>query len=75
MGLTKTRRLLIRWSPLVSKSASKCHDGKMLVPSTRNREETKMNITTIGLDLAKNVFHVVCFDNRGKELKKTEVTA
>ncbi|MCF6266370.1 MAG: IS110 family transposase [Desulfuromusa sp.] len=29
-----------------------------------------MNITTIGLDLAKNVFHVVCFDSKGKELKK-----
>jgi hypothetical protein len=25
------------------------------------REETVMNITTVGLDLAKNVFHVVCF--------------
>lgn len=34
------------------------------------REETNMNITTVGLDLAKTVFHVVCFDKRGKEVKK-----
>jgi len=34
------------------------------------REETEMNITTVGLDLAKNVFHVVCFDERNKEVKK-----
>ena len=27
-------------------------------------------ITTIGLDLAKNVFHVVCCDRRGKVVKK-----
>ncbi|MDF1528196.1 MAG: IS110 family transposase [Sedimenticola sp.] len=29
-----------------------------------------MKITTIGLDLAKNVFHVVCFDSRHKEISK-----
>lgn len=29
-----------------------------------------MQITTIGLDLAKNIFHVVCFDARFKELRK-----
>ncbi len=29
-----------------------------------------MKITTIGLDLAKNVFHVVCFDARFKEQSK-----
>jgi transposase len=34
------------------------------------REETKMNITTVGLDLAKNVFHVVCFNEHFKEVKK-----
>ena len=27
-------------------------------------------ITTIGLDLAKNVFHVVCCDEHGKVVKK-----
>lgn len=29
-----------------------------------------MNVTTVGFDLAKNVFHVVCFDERFKELRK-----
>lgn len=29
-----------------------------------------MKITTVGLDLAKNVFHVVCFDEHSKEVKK-----
>jgi len=29
-----------------------------------------MEITTVGLDLAKNVFHVVCFDKHFKEAKK-----
>lgn len=29
-----------------------------------------MNITTVGLDLAKNVFHVVCFNAHFKEVKK-----
>lgn len=29
-----------------------------------------MQITTIGLDLAKNVFHVVCFDKQGKLVRK-----
>lgn len=27
-------------------------------------------ITTIGLDLAKNVFHVVCWDEHGKVKRK-----
>ena len=29
-----------------------------------------MKVTTVGLDLAKNIFHVVCFDERFKELRK-----
>ena len=29
-----------------------------------------MNITTIGLDLAKSVFHVVCYNGQFKEVKK-----
>ena len=35
-----------------------------------SREETEMNITTFGLDLAKNVFHVVCLNENNKEVKK-----
>lgn len=27
-------------------------------------------ITTVGLDLAKNVFHVICVDGKGKEVRK-----
>jgi transposase len=34
------------------------------------REETTMKITTVGFDLAKNAFHVVCFDEHSKEIKK-----
>ena len=33
-------------------------------------EETVNEITTIGLDLAKNVFHVVGCNARGKEVKR-----
>ncbi len=29
-----------------------------------------MNITTVGLDLAKNVFHVICLYEHNKEVKK-----
>jgi transposase len=29
-----------------------------------------MKVTTVGLDLAKNIFHVVCFDEHFKELRK-----
>ena len=29
-----------------------------------------MKVTIVGLDIAKNIFHVVCFDERFKELRK-----
>jgi transposase len=29
-----------------------------------------MKTDTVGLDLAKNVFHLVCFDEHSKEIKK-----
>lgn len=29
-----------------------------------------MNFITVGLDLAKNVFHIVCVNAHGKEIKK-----
>jgi transposase len=29
-----------------------------------------MKISTVGFDLAKNVFHAVCFDEHSKEVKK-----
>ena len=37
------------------------------------REETEMEITTIGLDLAKTVFHLVGLDARGKEVAKRKL--
>lgn len=46
------------------------HDGEYATNHLFVREETEMNITTVGLDLAKNVFHVVCFNERKKEVKK-----
>ena len=36
----------------------------------QKRRETMMNITTVGLDLAKNCFHVVCFNHKFNEVKK-----
>jgi transposase len=36
----------------------------------RKEEKTVSKITTIGLDLAKHVFHVVCCDGRGKLVSK-----
>lgn len=37
---------------------------------TIKQEKTKMKITTIGLDIAKRVFHVVCCNKEGRLLKK-----
>jgi hypothetical protein len=37
------------------------------------REETEMKITTIGLDLAKTVFHMVGLDERGKEVMRRKL--
>jgi transposase len=38
------------------------------------KEETVSEITTIGLDLAKQVFHLVGFDSKGKEVKRKRLT-
>ncbi len=48
------------------------HDGG--VSNHRVKEEKTMNkSTTIGLDLAKNVFHAVCCDARGKIVRKRQL--
>ena len=47
-----------------------CATMEVLQTIELKREETEMQITSVGLDLAKNVFHVVCFDARGHEVKK-----
>ena len=36
--------------------------------------ETEMNITTVGLDLAKNVFHIVGLDEHGHEKMKKQLS-
>ncbi len=38
--------------------------------TTIKREKTKMKTTTIGLDIAKRVFHVVCCNQQGRLIKK-----
>jgi len=43
---------------------------ELLSTIKQGEEKTMDKITTIGLDLAKNVFHAVCCDERGKVIKK-----
>lgn len=40
----------------------------------RRQEETVMQITTVGLDLAKNTFHLVGFDAQGREAVKKQMS-
>jgi len=47
-----------------------CAKMEGVVIHRTEEEETVMNITTVGLDLAKNVFHVVGLDARGHEQMK-----
>lgn len=47
-----------------------CATMELLSTIETKEEETEMKITTIGLDLAKSVFHVVCFDERHQEVSK-----
>jgi hypothetical protein len=52
--------------------------AKVGVLSSTEKEATNMNITTIGIDLAKNVFQVHGVDERGKgglkkQLKRAQV--
>jgi len=40
----------------------------------RNEEEKTMDqITTIGLDLAKSIFHAVCLDARGRQVRRRQL--
>jgi transposase len=45
-------------------------DGQVLTTISEGKEKTMAKITTTGLDLAKNILHVVCCDERGKVVKK-----
>lgn len=40
----------------------------------RRQEETVMHITTVGIDLAKNTFHLVGLDARGQEVMKKRLS-
>jgi hypothetical protein len=55
------------------KSASMCQSGD--VSSTTSKEGASvMNITTIGLDLAKSVFQVHGVDETGRAVLKKQLT-
>jgi len=54
---------LMEWSPLLNSIKS----AKVGVLSSTEKEATNMNITTIGIDLAKNVFQVHGVDERVRE--------
>jgi len=45
-----------------------------LVQQSSTKEETVNEITTIGLDLAKSVFHVVCCNRRGKIIRRKKLS-
>jgi transposase len=45
-------------------------DGSVNRPSEEKKGETMAEITTVGLDLAKNVFHLVGCNAHGKEVKR-----
>jgi hypothetical protein len=67
----------MEWSPLSYGIAMRQSD---CVNNTDWREATDMQITTIGIDLAKNVFQVHGVDQRGeavlrKQLRRKKVTA
>jgi len=60
----------MRWSPPLPESASDAPGWKCKSTIATKEEETINEITTIGLDLAKNVFHLVGCDARGKVVKR-----
>jgi transposase len=49
-------------------------DGSLISTIATKEGETMGEITTIGLDLAKNVFHLVGCDSNGKEVKRKMLT-
>ena len=58
---------LMEWSPL-PETASKCHSGNCDDPLTERGD--KMQITTVGLDLAKNVIQLHAVNQHGKAVLK-----
>ena len=45
----------------------KCATMERVINHRNEEEETEMNITTVGLDVAKKVFHLVGLDVRGQK--------
>jgi len=64
----------MRWSPPSSKIGVECARMEDRPTIATKKEETVTEITTIGLDLAKQVFHLVGFDSKGKEVKRKRLT-
>ena len=52
----------------------KCATMEAIPTINPKQEETEMNVTTMGLDLAKNVFHVVGLDSAGREVAQKRLT-
>ena len=46
---------------------------ELLTTINGKEEKTMSKVTTIGLDLAKHVFHVVCCDARGKRVHRKQL--
>src|SRR5208282_6013210 len=59
------------WTPPPS-TASTCQSGSVIDHLTRMGAST-MNITTVGIDLAKNVFQVHAVDERGKVVLRKQL--
>ena len=76
-GVSNQKNGLMGWSPL-PKMASKV--PKWIFTQFHKEEVTEMNITRVGIDLAKNVIQVHGVDDRGmpvlkKQLKRSHVLA
>ena len=57
-------------SSLLMTGVAMRHDGDVLPNHQKRKEKTMSKITTIGLDIAKNVFHAMLCDSWGKLVKK-----
>jgi hypothetical protein len=60
----------MRWSPPLPESAPDAPRWKCLSTIEVKEEETMQEITTVGFDLAKNLFHLIDCNEHGKEVKR-----
>lgn len=68
----KTPAGIMEWTPPTLITASVGPRWKCIQPSTK-QEESETKITTVGVDIAKSVFHVVGVNDRGKAVMKKQV--